>query len=469
MIFGLTNNKKFMNHTRYKVALVNPPFSKLVYGDEYTIKSITPCLGLFYLESYCRDIADFKIFEGEFFSSMENLIGEINKYNPNVLAVTTNTSTYPLCVQLAQETNAKFKFAGGTYSSYRIEEGLKDFDAVFIGDAEIGMREFLSGKTFEDVSGVAYKSFDNKVKINPNAPLLPLDDIPFPNHSAMQIGLYQASPHREMKTPFATMVTTRGCGFKCTFCLSAVGGMNNGKYRERSVKNVMEEIEILTEQFGVKSIQFWDDTWTMRKERTKEMCEEISRFNITYVINTRTDKMDDEIAGWLVNSGCRGVFFGVESGDKEILNNNIKKGVHTQQVLKAISACKKANLQSTASFIFGSIDDTKESINESVDFALQLNADFVLFNIYTAHPGTSGYNRALNEGILNEFKVDLQKYKGEPVGIPTICKNLTREELQILKAEAYVKYYTKKDEKFYRAIINTYVDEIKNLKNIIEN
>ena len=453
-----------MTNPRYKVALVNPPFSKLVYGDEYTIKSITPCLGLFYLEAYCRDIADFKIFEGEFYSSMSNLIDEINKYNPDVLAVTTNTSTYPLCVQLAQETNAKFKFVGGPYSSYRLEEGLEDFHAVFIGDAEVGMREFLSGKQLKDVSGIAYKDSLGNLQRNANAPLLPLDDFPFPNHSAMQIGLYQASPHREMEVPFATMMTTRGCGFKCTFCLSAVGGMNNGKYRERSVKNVMDEIEILTKQFGVKSIQFWDDTWTMRKERTMEMCQEISKFNITYVINTRTDRMDDEIASWLVNSGCRGVFFGVESGDQEMLDSNIRKGVRNEQVVKAIASCKKVNLQSTASFIFGSIDDNKESINESIEFALQLDADFVLFNIYTAHPGTSGFDRALKEGVISDFKVDINKYQGEPVGVPTICKNLSREELHILKAEAYIKYYTQKDSVFYKSIIQTYVNEVEALK-----
>jgi len=453
-----------MNNKRYKVALVNPPFSKLVYGEEYSIKSITPCLGLFYLESYCRDIADFKIFEGEFYCSMEQLIDEVNKYDPDVLAVTTNTSTYPLCVRLAHETNAQFKFTGGPYSSYRVEEGLKDFTAVFIGDAEVGFREFLSGNSIEEVSGIAYKDSNGIIKRNISASLLSLDDIPFPNHHAMQIGLYQASPHREMETPFATMVTTRGCGFRCTFCLSAIGGMNNGKYRERSVKNVMDEIEILVEQFGVKSIQFWDDTWTMRKERTQEMCMAISKFNITYVINTRTDKMDDEIAEWLVNSGCRGVFFGVESGDQEMLDSNIMKGVRNVQVTKAIAACKKFNLQSTASFIFGSIDDTKESIKESIDFSLLLDADFVLYNIYTAHPGTAGFDRALKEGVISDFIVDIEKYKGEPVGVPTICKNLTREELHLLKAEAYIKYYTKKGAEYYKDIIQTYVDEIFSLK-----
>lgn len=442
-----------------KVALVNPPFSSLVYGDEYSIKSITPCLGLFYLEAYCRDLADIKIFEGEFYKSNQALIDAINEWNPEIVGVTTNTSTYPLCQEIAQKSSAKYKFVGGPYSSFRVEESLVDFDIVFVGDAELGLRDFLSGKQINEVRGCAYKNDMNQIIRTPLEIIKDLDEIPFPDHSLMQIGLYQASPHREMSNPFATMMTTRGCGFACTFCLSANGGLNGGKYRERSVQNIIQEIEILTSKFGVKSIQFWDDTFTMRKERTYQFTQEVKRFNITYVCNTRTDKIDDDIAEWLYNSGCRGVFFGVESGDQEILDSNISKGVRNEQVIKAIASCQKVNLQTTASFIFGSIDDTAETINESIEFALQLDADFVLFNIYTAHPGTSGFERALKEGIITDFGVDIDKYKGEPVGVPTICKNLSREELHILKAEAYIKYYRKKDPIFYADIIQIYIEE----------
>lgn len=452
-----------MNDALLRVALVNPPFSALVYGEEHSLKSITPCLGLFYLQAYSRDIADFRIFEGEFYADMEALIHAIDAYAPDVLAVTTNTSTYPLCVELARASRARIKVAGGPYSSYRVEEGLKDFDLVFIGDAEVGFRQLLSGAAVPEIAGVAYRDDDGRVRRTPAAPLLRLDDIPFPDHSAMQIGLYQASPHRHLEAPFATMMTTRGCGFQCTFCLSASGGMNNGKYRERSIENVCEELDILTERFGVRSIQFWDDTFTMRKERTKAMCVALAKYEIQYVCNTRTDKMDDEVARWLYDSGCRGVFFGVESGDEEILDTNIRKGVRNKQVRHAVAACKKVGLQTTASFIFGSIDDTAESIRESTDFALELDADFVLFNIYTAHPGTTGYARALREGVIPEYVVDIERFLGEPAGVPTICRNLTREQLHMLKAEAYIQYYSRKDASAYQPLIDTYREEQRRL------
>lgn len=456
-----------MAEARPRVALVSPPFSTLVYGAEYSLKSITPCLGLFYLKAYCRDLADCKVFEGEFFKDMADLIQAIDEFAPDILGVTTNTSTYPLCAQLARASRARLKVAGGPYSSYRVEEALRDFDLVFVGDAEIGFHQLLSGVPMPKIAGVAYRDPSGYVRQNSPAPLPPLDSIPFPDHSAMQIGLYQASPHRELEAPFATMVTTRGCGFQCTFCLSSSGGMNNGKYRERSVGNVCAELDILTQRFGVKSIQFWDDTFTMRKKRTRAMCAALAKYDIRYVCNTRTDKMDEEVARWLFDSGCRGVFFGVESGDAEILDSNIRKGVRSEQVRSAIAACKKFGLQTTTSFIFGSIDDTDESIRESVAFSLELDADFVLFNIYTAHPGTAGYARARREGIIGDFTVDTVRYCGEPAGVPTICKHLTREELHILKAEAYIQYYNSKDALGYREIIDSYRAEQLRLRSVV--
>lgn len=468
VLMDISNKKNYANigfSKKPKVALANPPFSKLVYGEEYSIKSITPCLGLFYLEAYCRDLAEIKIFEGEFYDSNEALIKAMDDWGAEIVGVTTNSSTYPLCKEIAQKSAAKYKFVGGPYSSFRVEESLQDFDVVFIGDAEIGLRDFLLGKPLSEVKGCAY--IENGEVVRTKIELIKnLDDVPFPDHSQMQIGLYQASPHREMTNPFATMMTTRGCGFGCSFCLSANGGMNGGKYRERSVENIIQEIEILTSQFGVKSIQFWDDTFTMRKDRTKHFTTEVKKFNITYVCNTRTDKMDDEIAEMLYNSGCRGVFFGIESGDEHILAHSIDKGVKNEQVVKALNSCRKYNLQSTASFIFGSIDDTVETIRESINFSLTLDADFVLYNIYTPHPGTSGYNKAVSDGVIDHFVVDHSKYKDEPAGIPTICKALSRTQLHILKAEAYIEYYTKKDENKYQSLIQTYIDEVNKLKQL---
>lgn len=447
-----------------RVALANPPFSRLVYGEEYTIKSITPCLGLFYLQAYCADLADIRIFEGEFYDSMPALIAAINDFGPDILGVTTNTTTWPLCVELARASDARVKLCGGPYAAFRVEECLEDFDAVFLGDGELGLRCLLeSGGDLSATPGIAWRDHDGGIRRTTPAPLLELDDIPYPDHAAMQLGLYQASPHRELPQPFATMVTTRGCGFRCTFCLSATGGLNNGRYRERSVANVVREIELLKSKYGVKSIQFWDDTFTMRKSRTRELCTALRELDIAYVCITRTDKMDEETAELLARSGCRGVFFGVESGAQAILDWDHEKGVLNRQVVHAVNVCRRAGIETTASFIFGSIDDTPESVEESIAFSLTLKPDYVLYNIYTAHPGTSGYGRAVEEGLIDHYRVDLQQWKGEPVGVPTICRHIARKDLLRMKAHAYIRFYEQQGLSANAHIIETYRSEIDRL------
>lgn len=451
-----------------KVALINPPASKVIYGNEYKLKSVIPCLGLFYLQAYCKDIADIEIFEGELYSDLEHLIREINSFEPDIIGITSNTSTYPLCVEIAKSVDAKIKAVGGPYSTFRVSESLETFDIVFIGDSEVSFRMLIQNQPLETIPSIAFSKAGGEIIRTPNGSLPDLDSIPFPDHEKIQVGLYQASPHRKLKEPFATMITTRGCGFRCSFCLSAKGGMNDGKYRERSVRNVIQELELLATNFNVKSIQFWDDTFTMRRDRTKELCAAIKNLGIEFVCNTRTDRIDSEIADWLSEAGCRGVFFGVESGDQEILDLDMQKGVKNEQVKNAVACCRKSGMWSTASFIFGSINDTEQSIQETVNFAIELNADYVLFNIYTAHPGTYGYVEALRQGIIDEYKVDLNRWLDEPVGIPTICKNLSRQQLHKLKAESYVRYYKSLGVDKYSDILQTYQDEIIRLSNASE-
>jgi anaerobic magnesium-protoporphyrin IX monomethyl ester cyclase len=446
-----------------RVALVNPPFSKLVYGEEKSIKSITPCLGLFYMQAYCADIAEIEVFEGEFFASFEDLIAAIEAFGPEVLGVTTNTSTWPLCARLARASRARIKVAGGPYSAFRVEESLDCFDAVALGDGETSLRALLTTGSPAAAPGLAYRTSSGAIRRNPPAFLPPLDALPYPDHRAMQIGLYQASPHRELPEPFATMVTTRGCGFQCTFCLSATGGLNGGRYRERSVKNVVGEIRLLQDRFGVRSIQFWDDTFTMRKERTREICNALGQLGIVYVCITRTDKIDQETADLLAESGCRGVFFGVESGDPGVLEADHHKGVNNECVRRAFAACRVAGLSTTASFIFGSIEDTHASIEASVAFSMELGSDYVLYNVYTAHPGTTGYERAVAEGVIPAYTVDTDRWRGEPVGVPTVCRNLARNEILLLKAEAYLRYYRHRKPENYVELIETYEREIRSM------
>ena len=441
-----------------RVALVNPPAARIIYGDEYELKSIIPCLGLLYMQAYTKDIVDVRVFEGEEYADFDAMIKSINDFSPEVVGVTTNTSTYPLCVEVVERTFADTYIAGGPYAAFRAEDCLDTFDAVCIGDGEVPLRQFLLGMPLEAVPGFAHRKYGT-FAVNPPAPLPDLDDLPFPEHPTLTSDAYQSSPHRSLPSPWATMVTSRGCGFRCTFCLSAKGGLNDGRYRERSVANVVQELEILVGEHGVRSVQFWDDTFTMRRKRTSALTDAIKDLNISYVCNTRSDKLDDSIAHQLAASGCKGVFIGVETGDEHLLESDISKGVINAQVSAAVAACKNAGVPVTTSFIIGAINDTEETVRRTAEFALQLDADHVLFNIYTAHPGTAGYQQAVAEGLIGHYKVNLDRFRGEPVGVPTICRALSRHKLHSLKAEAYLEFHRSKKHPDLQAI-DIYLEEL---------
>lgn len=448
-----------------RVALVNPPYSKLIYGDEVSVKSITPCLGLHYLKAYNNDLAEISVFEGEAYDSLEAMIADINEFEPDILGVTTNTSVFEYCVELTRLIpSATIKIAGGPYSSFRIEESLRYFDIVFIGDSEESFRQLLQHKELKSIQGIAYKDNNGVVKTGGSGGIANLDALPILDYNTVYDFEYKASVHRKTDLVFASVMSTRGCGFKCNFCLSAKGGMNNGRFRARSVKCVIEEI-MEYKKNGVDAIQFWDDTFTMNKQRTIALCNELKKLNIKFVCNTRVDRIDDEIVSALKDAGCQSIFFGIEAANDYALDEYVDKGINIAQIKGAIALCKKHGVNSTMSFIIGNINDTEADVKQTIELAIACDPNYVLFNIYTAHPGTQIYHQALREGIINEYTVDTGRYKGEPVGVPTICKELDRVELQRMKYGCYITFYKTKGTEEYDQLVSTYEENLKALEN----
>ncbi len=456
--------EKPIQKSQRKVALVNPPYSKLIYGEEISVKSITPCLGLHYLKAYNDDLAEIKVFEGEAYNSFDEMIDDINEFKPDILGVTTNTSVFEYCVELCQKIkSATLKVAGGPYSSFRTEESLKHFDVVFIGDAEDSFKQLLQYQDLKNISSIAFKENDKIIKTGGFGGVNNLDTLPILDYNTVYSFDYKASIHRKTEAVFASIMTTRGCGFKCNFCLSAKGGLNDGKYRTRGIKNVIEEI-VEYKKNGVNAIQFWDDTFTMQKQRTLALCNELKKLQIKFVCNTRVDKVDEEIMIALKEAGCQSIFFGIEAANDFTLEKFVDKGIKVTEIKSAIELCKKHDINSTMSFIIGNINDKTEDISQITELASACNPNYVLFNIYTAHPGTHIYNEALREGIIDEYTVDTNKFKGEPVGVPTICKEFDRMELQRLKYNCYINFYKTKGTEEYNNLVKTYETNLNDLE-----
>ncbi|GAG26856.1 unnamed protein product, partial [marine sediment metagenome] len=161
----------------------------------------------------------------------------------------------------------------------------------------------------------------------------------------------------------------------------------------------LKEIELLIEKYKIKEIIFYDDTFTLNRERIIRLCQLLieKNLNIKWKCETRVNLIDEELLQLMKEAGCYLIGYGIESGNQRILNI-LKKGITIEQVEKAVRITKKAGIETLGYFMFGIPGETEKEIKETINFAKSLNLDFAQFSIATAYPGTELYQIAKSSG-----------------------------------------------------------------------
>jgi radical SAM superfamily enzyme YgiQ (UPF0313 family) len=238
-----------------------------------------------------------------------------------------------------------------------------------------------------------------------------LNAMPFPAVDLLPIEKYYYSllPKRN----FFTALTSRGCPYGCFYCAYPLG--YGETWRWRSPENVIEELAILHDRYHVRSMLFRDQVFTLDVKRTEAICKLIVErgLDIAWRCETRVDRVNRSLAGWMKKAGCIGVHMGVESGDPKLLSRmgkGVVKGVTVEQVKRAFVDAKAAGLETMANFIIGLPGETKESTLMSFDLARQLNAAITSFSAATPYPGTDMFDMAKANGWL--ISEDWEKYTG---------------------------------------------------------
>jgi radical SAM superfamily enzyme YgiQ (UPF0313 family) len=264
-------------------------------------------------------------------------------------------------------------------------------DAALVGEPEAHLKEILKTKK----KGITqYKNVGD------------LNELPFPARDLMPLNKYLLTNNGQK---FTTIVTGRGCPFNCTFC---VVPQNYGrKVRLRDPKIIIEEIKEVINKYGIKNFWFNNDTFTIKKDQVIELCNLIQQNNlkINWMCNSRVDTVDLETFNAMKKAGCWILSFGVESGNEEILKN-IKKNISLTQVREAIQNAKKAKLMTMTHFVLGLPGETKETIEKTIKFAIDLNADFSDFFILTPFPGSEIYKDFKEKNLLEIKDWDSYKY-----------------------------------------------------------
>jgi radical SAM superfamily enzyme YgiQ (UPF0313 family) len=323
--------------------------------------------------------------------------GAIESYSPDIIGITMLTGTYKSAEnvgRLAKELNEDIVVVvGGTHPTVLPEETIKNdyFDYVVRGEGEYTFLDLVNGKRLGDIYGLTYLNKGGEIVNNPNREFIEdLDSLPFPSRDLYLNGTQYMD--------YGYIMTGRGCPFECTFCASKK--VWKGHVRFRSPENVVEEVKHVHNRYGTKLFYFVDDTFTLNKNRTKKICELLIRNNmdINWICDTRVDTIDEELLWLMKESGCVRVKIGVESGNEGILKK-VKKKITKKQIRDSVSIIKQVGIDFTIYLMIGFPSETQEEMQETLDFASELDPTYYSLSILAPYPGTEIYDDVIGSGV----------------------------------------------------------------------
>lgn len=365
--------------------------------------------------------------------SLEKTVNEIIKINPKIVGISVTSMQTRGAVQLAKELKKIMPTikicVGGPHISISPDfiSSFSCFDFGVVGEAET---------TFPEV-------VKNVLKNNPVDKIIfadiphNLDEISFPAWELIDPKEYYGFQEKT-----APLISVRGCPFNCIFC-SRVAVSDRVRYR--SAKLIVDEIEKLINQYD--NFVFLDDTFTINKKHTGEICNEIIRRNlkIKWACNTRANLLDYNLLKLMKKSGCTLVLFGIETGNEEFRNKVVKKMIKNSDIESAVKNCKKLGITVGGYLMLGFPGETKEYMQETVDFPTKHDLDIMSIHATTIYPGSSiaaiyekENNISLKE-MWNQYAAG--KIKIEDITLVYVPKGMTMEDIKRFRKKAYLKFY----------------------------
>lgn len=431
-----------------KVALIFPPYKEAkntTFLEESTIHlGKIPPLSLAYVAAILeREGCNVKIIDASAMSlPLKEIIDILLKFNPDFLGFTTATYQFRHTVELIKEIKKKINkpvIVGGTHVTILPKETLThpEIDYAVIGDAEETLPELLyaiaNNKQLNRIKGICYKDNGKIILTEKRGHFKDLDATPFPARDLLPNGLYYSLISK--KRNFTAMITSRGCPFHCNFCQSA-----GSLYRFRTAKNVVDEMEECYKKFDINEIDIFDEAFSFNRERVLEICNQINkrRLKVLWSFRTRGDLVDEEMLSLLSKSGCYRIYYGIESGDPQILKN-LKKEVDLERIKKIVKLTKEYVIQTFGYFMIGSPGETRESIKRTVHFMRELPLDYAQIAPLFTPPNTELYK--LLRGIIKEdywanYTVTLK----EKV-LPRFGTKMKDDEIKQYTRKAYLAFY----------------------------
>ncbi len=336
-------------------------------------------------------------------------------------------------------TRAKIIVGGINITLYPKESlSYECFDYGIVGEANKSLVELINAfgniDKIKKIKGIVYRDLDHVIISEPDSEILDFNSYPFPARHLLPNHLYYS--FTSQRKNYTVMLTTTGCRYKCIFC-----AISKLLYRERSARNVVDEIQECYDKFNIREIDFFDATFFINRSRAIEICREIVRrgIKIEWSCRSRVDLIDDELLQLAYLSGCRKIYYGIESASPNTLNN-INKNININQVCDAIKLTKKNKIKTLGFFMIGNPGDDKKTILSSIRLAKKLDLDYIQVCRVVAKP-----NSVLENVLIKDSGIDywrdyiLGKNSGER--LPTPWTLLSDGELENYTRKFYRDFY----------------------------
>ncbi len=435
-----------------KVLLIFPKYSEQVFGLARVIKNNISPIGIACIANVLEKKGhEVKIVDAEAENyDLKSLQTVIKNFQPQVVGISSTTAVFRKAretAKLIRETIPKTTVViGGPHVASFVKETLEfeEFDYGVIGEGEITISELfdaIEGKMeICEVKGIVYKKNGKITVTPPRKPVGDLDTLPGPAWHLLPVEKYRDLTSRRGKV--VSMISSRGCPYNCSFC--DPDGKFGKKFRARSPENLVQEMQILYNKFNIREICFYDDIFTLDRKRIIGLCNILIRNNLDIIweCRTRVDCVDKEMLEKMCQAGCYRIRFGVESGNERVLGM-LKKGITKEQIRDAFQWSKQVGIETIAYFMLGCPGDNKETMQETTDFAIELDSDYAIFSpTLTYNRNSDLFQWAVEYGFI-DADYWTRYIRGEDLDpFPYLETDiLTREDVKSATKTAYRKFY----------------------------
>jgi len=421
-----------------------PPFSRSKLKPTPSFSGHAFPFGLSYLAAYVQQF-------GHQVSILDTLSNDLNlkqikkeikKQKPDVVGITSMTHYIKSAVVIAKITKNIFPkipiIIGGPHATFDYQNLLQnyDFDFVVLGEGEITFKELLdcleskNRAELKNISGIAYKKYGKIIKTNNRLPITKLDNLPLPARELVNFNDYISD--QLLPNP-VEIIGSRGCSHRCAFCSSSHFWQS---WRSRSPQDIVREMKLVLKKYPkTKSFLFYDDNFTLNKDRVIKLCQLMIKEGLNrypWNCNARADQVDKKMLRLMKKAGLAKINYGVESGSP-IVAKNVDKNLNLKTLEKTIKMTKDLGIEVLAFMMIGNPGESKKTIKESISLVKKLKPTTTLWSIAQILPGTKlAQIQPIPDFIKYNYKPEIKKPYRQTWSYIPVFENpdLNREQLK---------------------------------------